>query len=167
MGKLVDSRLFELTCDFLKSYLPNLRRCSNHTVRAYQKALELLFDFVKAKKGIKLHRVTLDMLDRKTIIDFLDYLESERGCSIATRNHRLQCIQSFFSYISENDVTMTHRWLELRNLKKANTTKETVKYMSEEAVRILVAQPDTSTRKGLRDMFIMMMLYQTGARIRF
>jgi site-specific recombinase XerD len=37
--------------------------------------------------------------------------------------------------------------------------------MSEAAVAALFAQPDTSTKKGLRDQFILLMFYDTGARI--
>ena len=37
--------------------------------------------------------------------------------------------------------------------------------MSEEAVRVLLAQPDTATRIGLRDRAMLIFFYDTGARI--
>jgi len=42
---------------------------------------------------------------------------------------------------------------------------QAVKYMSEDAVAAVIAQPDASTPKGLRNRFFMMLLYDTGARI--
>ena len=69
MGKVTDSKLFSLIHDFFKVYLPNVRKCSPNTIRSYQKALELLFDFVKIQKDIKLHDITLEMIDRKMLLD--------------------------------------------------------------------------------------------------
>ena len=37
--------------------------------------------------------------------------------------------------------------------------------MSETAVKALLAAPDTRTKMGLRDQFLMIFLYDTGARI--
>jgi site-specific recombinase XerD len=37
--------------------------------------------------------------------------------------------------------------------------------MSEAAVAAILKQPDTNTEKGLRDQFIMILLYATGVRI--
>mgnify|MGYP002510998270 FL=1 len=37
--------------------------------------------------------------------------------------------------------------------------------MSEEAVKALLAEPDTGTEIGVRDQFLMIFLYDTGARI--
>jgi integrase/recombinase XerD len=165
MGGLADKKLFELVRDFLKVYLPNLRKCSPNTIRAYQKALELLFDFVKTQKKAKLHQITFNMIDNKIITSFLDDLEKGRGCSISTRNHRLQCIRSFYAYAAENDITVMARWQELKKIKTANAPTVLVEHMSEAAVGAILSQPDISTKKGLRDMFIMMLLYQTGARI--
>lgn len=39
------------------------------------------------------------------------------------------------------------------------------KYMSEAAMQTLLGQPDTSTHKGLRDQFFMILMYDTGARL--
>lgn len=40
-----------------------------------------------------------------------------------------------------------------------------IEYMSEAAVKVILEQPDTRTKKGLRDQFLMVVLYDTGARI--
>jgi integrase/recombinase XerD len=37
--------------------------------------------------------------------------------------------------------------------------------MSEAAVKAVLSQPDTATPKGIRDLFLMVLLYDTGARI--
>ena len=163
MGKL--SPFFSLVHRFFKVYLPNERKYSPNTIRSYQKALELLLDYVKEKKNLSLSKVTFEMIDREMLSAFLDYLETERGCSISTRNHRLHCIRAFFNYAAEMDVTVVVHWEELKKIDAAKVPERIVRHMSETAVQAILAQPDTSTTKGLRDMFLMLFLYKTGARI--
>lgn len=159
------SPLFSLVHDFFKVYLPNERKYSPNTIRAYQKAMELLLDFVKKQKSIPLNKITFEMIDRKTLSQFLDHLESERKCSVSTRNHRLQCIRAFYNYAAESDVTTVVHWEEIKKVDVAREPKKMVEHMSETAVQAILAQPDTTKRKGLRDMFLMLFLYKTGARI--
>jgi len=159
------SPFFSLVHSFFKIYLPNERKCSPNTIRSYQKALELLLDFVKTKKNIPLNKITFEMIDRGMLSQFLDYLEKERGCSISTRNHRLQCIRAFYNFAAELDVTAVVHWEEVKKVDTAKEPEKLVEHMSEAAVEAILAQPDTSKEKGLRDMFLMFFLYKTGARI--
>jgi len=163
MGGL--NSFFSLIHDFFMVYLPNERKCSPNTIRSYQKALELLLDFVKGKNNIPLNKITFKMIDRKILSEFLDYLENERKCSVYTRNHRLQCIRAFYNYAAEVDATAVVHWEEIKKVDTAKTPKRLVEHMSEKAVSVILAQPDTSTLKGLRDMFLMLFLFKTGARI--
>ena len=39
-------------------------------------------------------------------------------------------------------------------------------FLSENALKTVLGEPDTSTPKGIRDMFYMIMLYDSGARNR-
>ena len=163
MGKL--NHLFALVRDYLTHYLPLERKFGKNTIRSYKKALELLFDYVKLQKNIPLSKVTFDMIDRNILSSFLDYLEETRNCSPATRNHRLSCIRAFYSYAAENDITIIAYYEEILKVDSAKIPEKLVEHMSEEAVKAVVTQPDISTRKGLRDMFLMLFLYKTGARI--
>jgi len=157
--------LFTLVRSYLTHYLPVERRYSPNTVRAYQKSLELLFDYVKTQESIPLSKVTFEMIDRNTLSAFLDYLENERGCSPATRNHRLHSIRAFYAFAAENNISTTAYYEEITKVDSAKVPEKLVEHMSEDAVKAIIAQADTSTRKGMRDMFLMLFLYKTGARI--
>ena len=165
MGRITDQTLFSLVHDFFKIHLPNEKKCSSNTIRAYQKSLELLFDYVKMRKGIPLTKLTFKMINRKLLLEFLDYLELERRCSATTRNHRLHCIRAFYGYAAKVDMTAVIHWDEIKKVDIAIVPEALVAHMSEIAVQAMLAQPDTSTRKGLRDFFLMLFLYQTGARV--
>ena len=139
--------------------------CGNNTIRSYQKALELLFDYVKEKKKVPLAKVTFEMIDRKMLSEFLIYLEKERNCSPTTRSQRLHSIRAFYAYAAENNIMSIAHYEEIQKVDSAKVAEKLVEHMSEEAIKAVIAEADTTTNKGLRDMFLMLFLYKTGARI--
>lgn len=163
MGTLTP--LFSLVHDFLLVSLPDEQKCSPNTIRSYRKSLELLFDFIKTKRNISLCEITFEMIDRNAVSEFLDYLETERNCSISTRNHRLHCIRAFYKYAAQEDITVISHLEEIQKVKKAKEPETIVEHMSEDAVNAILKQPDTFTEKGKRDAFLLLFLYKTGARV--
>lgn len=166
MNGVTDTMLFTLVHDFFKVYLPNIRKSSPHTIRAYQTSLELLLDFVKTKNQINLSQVTFEMIDCPMLCEFLDWIENERGCSVSTRNHRLMCIRSFYAYAAKMKPTTVIYYAQVEKVpRKRETQFEGIEHMTETAVKTILEQPDTKTSKGLRDRFLMILLYDTAARI--
>lgn len=158
--------LFPLIHDYLMVYLPNQRNVSPNTIRSYRKAIEELLDFIKETERIPLSRIAFENLTSEKILAFLAYLESEKGCSIGTRNARFAAIRGFMDYASDHDITLV---ATLNQLKKIPFHKQdnfhAVQYMSMDAITAMVQQTDDSTPKGLRDRFLMILLYDTGGRV--
>lgn len=159
------SPLFTLVRSFFLVFLPEEQKCSQNTIRSYRKSLELLFDFVKERNSVALNEITFEMMDRNTVSEFLSYLETERNCSISTRNHRLHCIRAFFKYAAQEDITVIAHLEEIQKVKRAKQPETIVEHMSEDAVQAILKQPDTYTEKGKRDAFLLLFLYKTGARV--
>ena len=164
-GTVKDPLLFGLIRDYLVTYLPTQRNYSQRTIKAYKYALDSILDFVSARKNVALSAVTFEMIDNKMLTAFLDGIEAN-GAIVSTRNHRLACIRAFYAYAAkmESAAVIFHDEIFKVPLKKSSEPK-VVEHMSEAAVAAILAQPDTTTEKGLRDQFIMLLLYDTGARI--
>lgn len=113
MSKVADETLFRLVHDFLVIYLPSQRNSSPHTIRTYRTSIEMLLDFVKRQNDIPLGKVSFRMLSEKMVTAFLDSLETERGCGISTRNHRLKCVRAFLKYAAMIDPTAVAHQSEL------------------------------------------------------
>ena len=161
-----DPILFTLVHDFFKVQLPKLSNSSQNTIKAYRESLDALFDFIKSEKHITLCDITFEMIDRHMLLRFLDYVEIVRGCSIETRNHRLNRIRAFYKYAAKMELTaVIHRNEILKVPLKKSSKPDIIEYMSEDAVKAILAQPDATTKKGLRDQFFMILLYDTAARI--
>ena len=165
MSGVTDTVFFGLVHDFLKVHLPSQRGCSVHTIRAYQSALNAMLHFVKTDKGIGLNEVAFEMIDSVMISAFLDSIEMN-GCSVSTRNHRLNCIRSFYAYAAKmNPIAVVHQAEIYKVPQKKAVTPTAINYMSENAIKALLEQPDAKTKKGLRDKFLMLLMYDTGARV--
>lgn len=162
---LKSNALFTLLRDYFKYYLTAVRKSSPNTIRTYQVAIEQFLDYIKEERNVRLYDVTLDMIDHNTITSYLVYMTTERGCSITTRNHRLNCIRSFFKYAASCNIEAAAQWNEIQSIKRAHGDVKPVGHLSMETIETILAQPDTSTKIGLRDMFLMLFLYQTGARV--
>jgi site-specific recombinase XerD len=166
MARVTDTMLFDLIHDFFKIFLPKQKRSSKHTIRAYNTSMNQFLDFVKEKNGIPLGAITFEMLTREMVADFLDWLEESRGCSDSTRNHRLQCIRAFFKYAAEMEATAVSHQASMKKVPmKTVMESDIIDYMEPDAVLQLLNQPDTKTRMGLRDQCLMVLLYDTGARV--
>lgn len=170
MGKLKNSTvkdpvLFGLIHDFFKVYLPTQKNSSPHTIKAYKSALDALLDFAKTNRGIPLAAVTFDMLDSNELSAYLDGIE-ENGGSISTRNHHHTSVRAFFAYAARIEPATVIHYNEICKVPMKKTVgKKAVDYMSEKAVSAILAQPDATTRKGLRDQFMLLLFYDTAARI--
>jgi site-specific recombinase XerD len=70
---------------------------------AYRDAFRLLLTFCNEVHNIPPEKLTIEKLDDKIIIQYLDWLQKERKCTIASRNQRLAAIHTFFRYIQMQD----------------------------------------------------------------
>ena len=165
MPGLAKDTLLGRVHDFLVVYLPKHRNVSLNTVRSYKKSLNLLFDYLKVSKSIQLGDITFEMITAETVMAFLDYVEDERKCSTSTRNQRLTAIRSFIAYVAMMDITVAANLSELESIPLKKTSTKVVEYMSETAVFAILNEADTATPIGLRDRCIMVLMYDSAARI--
>ena len=150
---------------FFTEYLSAERGVSPHTIRAYSNTFTLLLTFLNDVKDIKAERIKLEQLTRKTIIEFLDWLQDKRQCSNTTRNQRLAAIQSFVKYMQYEDVQYLQQWQEILSMKIKRTIRSSVSFLSVDAIRLLLEQIQTNTHIGRRDLTMIALLYDSGARV--
>ncbi len=99
-----ESRTFyQMVRDFLTVYLPKQKAASPNTIRSYKAAINMYLDFSCQRLGISLDNFGFHLSSRELLEGFLDYLEEDCKCSVASRNQRLAAIRRFFRYASERD----------------------------------------------------------------
>lgn len=94
----------------------------------------------------------------------MSWLSVSRHCSDTTCNQHLSGIRSFLSYASNVEPVVVKFFHEVQRISKKKSPKTTsVEYMTEKAVKAMLAQPNQKTNKGIRDLMIMVLMYDTGA----
>jgi len=150
---------------FLNEYIPSQKSHSGHTIRAYEYAISLYIGFLDDVKGITPERLCCNCFSRDTIEEWLRWLSEKRGCSPETCNNRLASMRAFLKYLGDKEVSMLHLSEAASGIQRKKGTRRKVDGMSKEAVRVLLAVPDTSTSTGRRDQALMVTMYSTAARL--
>ena len=151
--------------DFLTVYLPTHKNVSKNTIYSYRDTFKLLLHYCQDVKGLPVEKLTLDVLSSHWIVDFLEWLETDRKCSISTRNQRLAALHSFFRYVQAEEPSGLFHFQKISSIPIKKAKKTVVDYLTSEAIKLLLEQPDKHTRKGRRDLTLISILYDSGARV--
>lgn len=151
--------------EFLSIYLPEQKNVSKNTIRSYRDTFKLLIHYCQGIKNIAVERITLSSLSSELLTDFLGWLETERKCSISTRNQRLAALHSFFRYAQAEEPAGMFHFQKISAIPIKKAKKTVVGYLTAEAVKLLLEQPNKYTQKGRRDLTLISVLYDTGGRV--
>jgi len=151
--------------DFLSKYLPSQEGVSFNTIKSYRDTFSILLGFCRDVKGIKIEKLTLSGFDSKLIADFLTWLETERGNRISTRNQRLAAIHSFCQYVQTEEPGAILQCQQILSIGAKKFKKPHIEYLSASALKDIFARPNLTTKRGRRDLLILSLLYDTGARV--
>ncbi len=151
--------------EFFSAYLLNQKNVSHNTICSYRDTFKILINYCQEIKKIPVERITINMFSSEWLIDFLDWLETNRKCSISTRNQRLAAIHSFFRYIQAEEPTGILNFQKIIAIPIKKAKKTIVDYLTVEAIKLLLEQPNKHTKKGRRDLTLISLLYDSGVRV--
>jgi len=149
---------------FLSDYLPGQRNVSTNTIKSYRDTFKQLLLFCDLELNIKPEHLSFDKIKAETIRDFLHWLENKRNVSINTRNQRLAAIHSFYRYTQAEHPAILLECQRILGIPFKKRQKKVFDYLSQESLKYILEQPDTTKKRGRRDLTIMATLYDTGAR---
>ncbi len=84
---------------FFSHYLPTQRGLSMNTIASYRDAIKLLLCYVADHLKMSVDALDVEDLTEGEVLDFLDYVQQQRGCVGQTRNARLAAIRGLFAFI--------------------------------------------------------------------
>lgn len=138
---------------------------SPNTVRSYKHSFRLLFQYIHQVKKKEAGEILFRDLDYETVDGFLRWIETERGCSVSTRNLRLSALASFAAYAQNRNFEATTVFANAVRrvpVKKKAIQPRTIFTLSE--VSVLLWLPDPEKRLGFRDQVLLNLMYASGAR---
>lgn len=155
----------QLLSSFLLNELPSIHNQSKNTIASYRDTYVQLLNFMENEKGISSDKIKVTDLTVTAIEEFLNWLETEKGNSISTRNQRLAAIRSLFHYIQKNAPEYMFQCHQIIGIPFKKSEKRVIGFLNEEKTKELLAAPRNDTLRGLRDQALLCLLYDSGARV--
>lgn len=143
---------------FLRSV--KARNRSIHTIDYYRKELIVLRKVLETQNlSTRLNRITGDMIER----NFIAYSLEHKGVKYSTVATSLRAYRAFFNWAVSRGIIEVSPMADIIINTPKNTAIETY---SREQIRELFRQPNLETFVGFRDYTIMVVLLETGVRVR-
>lgn len=150
---------------WLYEYAPSQQSSSPHTIKSYTQALSLYIGFLEIEKKIMPPDLRPECFCRTYIEEWLTWLVKNRGSSPETCNNRLGAIRAFLKYLGSNEVSLLWLAQDASQIPRRKTFRKKINGMSKKAMQALLSVPDISTRTGRRDLVLLIVMYNTAARI--
>lgn len=154
----------DLIKHFFCDHLPALRGGSANTISTYSEAVSLFLKYLRDNKKITPSKVCIDDFSVQNIIDFLNFLEKERGNSISTRNARLAAIRSLAKYLLLEKPEWAGHLHRIMSIPLKKTPVSILGYLSQKEIDVILEEPD-DTWLGRRDRAMFTLMYNTGIRV--
>lgn len=151
--------------NYLSKYLPGLVGVSPNTIKSYRDTFSLFLRYCKDEKNLPSERFMIKNLTKALTEDFLSWVELNRSCGVSTRNQRLSAIHAFCKYLQYECPELMEPLQEVISVPFKKKETKAFEYLTLEGVQAILSQPDLSTRKGHRDLTMLALMYDSGARV--
>jgi integrase/recombinase XerD len=150
---------------FFVGYLINQKAVSTHTIASYRDTFSLLFGFIQTSSGQMPDALNIEDIDSEMIVEFLNYLETDRGVTARTRNQRLAGLRSFYHYLMIKCPHLSHHIQRILAIPQKRFQPTLITFLNDTEIDALLNSPDQSTPMGRRDFTLILFLLQTGLRV--
>lgn len=151
--------------NYLTKYLPDELGASPNTVASYRDTYMLFLIYLRDIHKIPVEKLCLKDITKNRVEAFLDWIETERNCSVQTRNVRLAAIHSYFKYLQYENPDNLLEWQRILSIPVKKCEKGTLNYMTLDGIKLLLEMPDQNTATGRRDLALLSLMYDTAARV--
>ena len=149
---------------FLLEHLVAERNLARNTQMSYRDTLALLLPFASRRSGVSIDRLSVAELAPSALRQFLEHIERDRHCSVATRNQRLGAIHALARFIGTRAPEHLAWCMEIRSIPFKRAAKTVIGYLEKAEVDALLRAPDRRTPLGARNHALLLFLYNSGAR---
>jgi site-specific recombinase XerD len=149
---------------YFTEYLTQQRALSPQTIAAYRDAFLLFLQFTQSQLDKPPTAIALSDMTPDLITAFLNHLEQQRHNCVRSRNARLAALRSFLKFAARRDVSSLQIVERALGVPVKRFERPMFGYLSREEMLAVIDAPD-GTWIGRRDHVLLLMLYNTGARV--
>jgi site-specific recombinase XerD len=155
----------EMLETFFLTYLPGELGLSPHTIRSYRDTFVLFISYMDNIRKTSPDKIQFSDFTKEEVLFFLRWLEDSKGNTPNTRNQRLAALKSFSKMVMYKCPEYVSKCSDILAIRAKKQIKDVIKYISFEELTCLLSQINTKTRPGRRDLVLISLLYNTGARV--
>jgi integrase/recombinase XerD len=154
-----------LITPFLRGHVPVERGYSPHTCETYAHAFRLLFVFASERLDQRPSEPCLEHIDAALVLNFLSYIEQQRGNDATTRNARLAAIKAFMRYVEFRVPSALEQIRQIHAIPTKRHDQALVRHLTIGEVQAILAAPNLTTRLGIRDRAMRHLCFACGLRV--
>ena len=154
-----------LLSGFLNNYLPHEKGVSANTLKSYSYTFILFIKYMHENRNVPVTSLSFAHLKKDLVVGFLEWLQNERGCGEATRNQRLAAISSFIKYAEYMNPDHLFDCHQILSIPAKKAESKILNYLNIDGLKLLLQQPNTQITKGLRDLALLSLMYESAARV--
>ena len=160
----MDLDFWILARHYLHDYMPLVRNLSEKSVAAYKQSLKSYLEYLEERMCLRDEGVTFDAFTRETVKNFVVWLR-DRDYSPKSINLKLTAIRSFLKFCSQEDFELRGVYTDVCTIRKLKEPKKPIQYLQPSATTAILAAFSGATVKHRRNRMMLIMLYDTGARV--
>lgn len=155
-----------LSKKFVSHQLPEIRKSSPNTVKAYRDSINGFIDYLESEKHIRRETMTFEDFSRVNITDYLDWMLNVKKYAGKTCNLRITAIHSLLEFAAyEDSENLMAIYLDTCSVKGVKVNSRPIEYFEDYQMKALLAAPNPKTRVGRRNQMMLILYYDTAARI--
>ena len=151
---------FTYVNDFFNDMRIDLK--SERTIESYKESLNSLRIYIHEQHSKSVDSITMDFISNRIVRDYIGWV-GERN-SVGTRNVRLAGVKAYVKYVASKNIELVPLQISLNDLRHKTIHPKRNNWLDKEQILLVLDQPKP-TKIGIRDRFIMLFLFSTGARL--
>lgn len=159
-------QFWTLSKRFVSHQLPEIRKASPNTIKAYRDSINGFIDYLESEKHVRREAMTFEDFSGANITDFMDWMLNVKKYAEKTCNLRVTAIHSLLEFAAyEDSENLMSIYLDACTVKGIKVSPNPIEYFEEYQMKALLAAPNPETRIGRRNQMMLILYYDTAARI--
>ena len=159
------SNVGQVLFSFFEDHLKVQKGLRPGSIKSYRDTIKLFLAFVARSSRKPVTRLSLTDLSSQRVLEFLKMIEVQRHNKPQTRNQRLAALHNFYRFVATHHCEMLAEAARVEAIPNKRASPAPTRYLEQEEIDQLFQKLASQGRRALRDHALLMLLYNTGARV--
>ena len=149
---------------YVKGFFDDMRieLKSERTVETYRESLNSFRKYLLEAHSKNVDAITIEFVTDEIIRDYIGWVAEHN--SVGTRNVRLATMKAYLRYAAKKNIDLVPLLINISTLKHKVVHPKRHNWLDKDQILLLLDQPKR-TKLGVRDRFMILFLFSTGARL--